>query len=279
VYHGAVRASVCGPEQERRIMKARSNAAGRAGSLVMSAWIAGVGIASAQTPPPPAAPPEPPPGWSGNAAFGLALNRGNTATTNLNLSFEATDDPKTRTVWKFKGLYLRGENNGELAVDRLLLEGRNERTLTERVYAFGQIQFLEDQFKQIDYLFAPSVGIGYKLVTAPMTTLSVDGGVGIKWEKNPGFDRRTTGVFTGSDKFEHKLSTTATVMQAFNALWKADDFGDALYTFTAGVAATLTTRTQLKVELLDTYATRPPTITVKGNDVALLTALVYKFQE
>jgi hypothetical protein len=33
----------------------------------------------------------------------------------------------------------------------------------------------------------------------------------------------------------------------------------------------------VKVELLDTYATRPPTITVKSNDVALLTALVYKF--
>lgn len=258
-------------------MKVPKNAAGRAGFLVMSAWMTGVGIVRAQTPPPPAAPPEPPPGWSGSAAFGLALNRGNTATTNLNLSFEGTDDPKTGSVWKFKGLYLRGDNNGVLAVDRLLLEGRNERTLTTRVYAFGQLQFLEDQFKDIDYLFAPSAGIGYKLVAVPMTTLSVDGGVGIKWEKNPGLDRRTSPVFTGSDKFEHKLSATASITQAISALWKADDFGDALYTFTAGIAAALTTRTQLKVELLDTYATRPPTMTVKSNDVALLTALVYKF--
>jgi hypothetical protein len=84
-------------------------------------------------------------------------------------------------------------------------------------------------------------------------------------------------VFTSSDKFEHKLSTTASITQAFNALWKADDFGDALYTFTAGVAAGLTTRTQLKVELLDTYVSRPPTISVESNDVALLAALVYKF--
>jgi putative salt-induced outer membrane protein YdiY len=258
-------------------MNVPRNAAGRAGVLVMGAWLVSVGIARAQTPPAPAAPPEPPPGWSGSAAFGLALNRGNTSTTNLNLSFEGTDDPKTGSVWKFKGLYLRGDNNGALAVDRLLLEGRNERKLTERVYAFGQLQFLEDQFKDIDYLFAPSVGIGYRLVAAPMTTLAVDGGVGIKWEKNPGLDRRTSAVFTGSDKFERKLSTTAAITQAFNALWKADDFGDALYTFTAGVAAALTTRTQLKIELLDTYVTRPPTIAVKSNDVALLTALVYKF--
>src|SRR5919107_1966542 len=137
--------------------------------------------AAAQTAPP-AAPPAPPEGWSGSAGLGLALNRGNTSTSNLNVSVEATDDPKTGSVWKLKGLYLRGENNGQLAVDRLLLEGRNERALTERAYAFGQLQYLEDEFKAIDYLFAPSVGAGYKVVALPATTLSLDGGVGIKWE-------------------------------------------------------------------------------------------------
>jgi putative salt-induced outer membrane protein len=232
--------------------------------------------AHAQTPPA-AAPAPPPPPWTGSAGLGLALNRGNTATTNLNISFDATHDPKTRSVWKFKGLYLRGTNNGTLALDRLQLEGRNERTLTERVYAFGQLQFLEDQFKAIDYLVAPSVGVGYKLIATPMTSFNVDGGVGVKLEKNPGLDRRTDFVITASDKLEHKLSKTAAITQGLGALWKAKDFGDALYTFTAGVAASLTTRTQLKVELLDTYASRPPTAAVKSNDVALLTALVYKF--
>src|SRR5437879_2812451 len=109
-------------------------------------WLAGAARAAAQPPAPStSAPPAPPPAaWSGSAGLGLALNRGNTATTNLNASFEATHDPKTHSVWKFKGLYLRGTNNGTLALDRLQLEGRNERTLSTRVYAFGQLQFLED---------------------------------------------------------------------------------------------------------------------------------------
>jgi putative salt-induced outer membrane protein YdiY len=105
----------------------------------------------------------------------------------------------------------------------------------------------------------------------------VDGGLGVKFEKNPGEDSRTDAVVMASDKFEHKLSKTAAITQSFGALWKANDFGDALYTFTAGVAASLTTRTQLKIELVDTYASRPPTADVKSNDVALLTAFVYKF--
>lgn len=244
-------------------------------------------------PVPPASPASvPPPPWTGSAGFGFSLNRGNTDTSNLNLSFEATHDPHqpaTVSVWKFKGLYLRGETNGVRAVDRLFLDGRNERSLTSRVYAFGELQYLEDQFKAIDYLWAPAGGIGYKLVAAPMTTLTVDGGLGVKFEKNTvatflapdmlveSSETHTDAVVTASDKFEHKLSKTASITQGFSALWKAQDFGDALYTVSGGVAASLTTRTQLKLELLDSFASRPPTVDVQRNDVALLSALVYKF--
>jgi putative salt-induced outer membrane protein len=243
--------------------------------------LCGAGIVQAQPPqpPPPAAgAPAPPAGpWTGSAGFGLSLNRGNTSTTNFNLSGDATYDPKKRSVWKFKTLYLRGVTNGDLAVDRFLAEVRDELTLTPRVYAFGQLQFLEDQFKQIDYLIAPSAGVGYKLIATPATSFNVDGGFGVKFEKNPGVDRRTDPVFSAGDKFEHKLSPTSTITQGFTALWKASDFGDAIYNFSAGAAAALTARTQLKIELVDTYASRPPNEAVKQNDVALISALVYKF--
>ena len=231
-------------------------------------------------PPAPAAPEPPPPLWTGSAGAGFSMNRGNTDTTNFNLSFEATRDPKTNSVWKFKALYLRGQTAGTATVDRFLADGRNERDLTPRVYAFGELQFLEDKFKQIDYLWAPAGGIGYRLIKAPKTTLSVDGGLGAKFEKDTtdaGSVTRTDTIVTFSDKFEQKLSKASAITQGFNALWKANDFGDVIYNFTAGVAAALTARTQLKVEFLDTYASRPPSASVKQNDIALLTAFVYKF--
>jgi putative salt-induced outer membrane protein len=240
--------------------------------------------ASAQASAQPAPPAPPPPPWTGSAGFGLSLSRGNTTTSNLNVSGEATHDPKTASVWKFKGLYLRGENNELLSVDRLSLDGRNERSIGTRAYGFGSVQFLKDQFKAIDYLLAPSAGLGYKVIATPVTSFNVDGGFGVKVEKNTSVvnlvevsRRRTDAIVSMSDKFEHKVSKTAAITQSFGALWKANDFGDALYTFAAGVAAALTARTQLKVEFLDTYASRPPSAAVKNNDVALLTALVYKF--
>src|SRR6187402_3567883 len=81
----------------------------------------------------PCPPPEPPPGnWVGSAGLGFSLNRGNTETTNLNVSFDAAYDPKKKDLWKFQGIYLRGETDGEVSVDRLFLQGRYERKLTPR---------------------------------------------------------------------------------------------------------------------------------------------------
>lgn len=254
-------------------------------ALTICLYLLTAAAAAAQPPAPPAQPasgqPEPPPPlWTGSAGAGFAMNRGNTDTTNFNLSIEATRDPKTNSIWKMKALYLRGDTDGTATVDRFLGELRNERDLTERVYAFGQLQFLEDRFKAIDYLWAPAGGIGYRLIKEPMTTFNVDGGLGVKIEKDKtdtGSVTHTDTVVTFSDKFEQKLSKTSSITQGFSALWKADDFGDVLYNFSAGVAASLTTRTQLKIEFLDTYASRPPTAAVKPNDVALLTAFIYKF--
>jgi hypothetical protein len=56
-----------------------------------------------------------------------------------------------------------------------------------------------------------------------------------------------------------------------------DDPDDALYTFSAGLAASVTARTQLKLEFQDIYKTRPTGVDVQKNDIAFITAFVYKF--
>lgn len=249
--------------------------------LIFTFVILGLGVvteAQAQPAAPCPCPPEEDKGlWIGSAGFGLTMNRGNTDTTNINLSFDATYDPKTRNVWKMQALYLRGDTNGEATVDRLFLQGRYERALNARTFLFGQLQYLRDEFKEIDYLIAPVGGIGYKVVDTPELTFAVDAGAGVKWEKNPGLDVQTSATISAGDRLAWKVSPNATITQGFSALWDADDFGDALYTFGAGLAAGLVRQLELKIELFDTYSTRPPNPTVKENDVAFLTSIVFKF--
>lgn len=251
-------------------------------TIVVGAMLVGAPrTASAQQPPAATCPcpptPSTPPIWTGSAGFGLTMNRGNTDTTNINLSFDATRDPKTKDIWKLQALYLRGDTNGELSANRVFAQARYERNLNDRVFLFGELPYLRDRFKGFEYFVSPSGGLGYKLIATPRTTLAADAGLGVKWEKNPGLDVKTSAVVTSGDRFEVKLSPTSSVKQSFTATWNANDWGEALYTFAAGAAAGLTARSQLKIEFLDTYATRPPQPEIKNNDVAFLTALVYKF--
>jgi putative salt-induced outer membrane protein YdiY len=231
-------------------------------------------IAFAQAPAP--APPPPPPGWIGSAGAGLSLTDGNTDTRTVNAAYEVKRDTGSPFLFSSSGLLVWGKAQGELTTDRLAIEGRVERKLNTRTSLFAQTQYLRDSFKSIDYLVSPTVGLKRLLFKTVRTELAVDGGVGIVWEQNPGLELQTDGAVVGSQQLAHKLTATTDFREKVSALWKMDDFGDALYTFTTGMAATVTTATQIKVELLDSYKTRPP-VDVQTNDIALLVSFVYKF--
>lgn len=214
--------------------------------------------------------------WTVAASAGVALTSGNTDTSTVNAAYDITYDPQARNVVKSDALFLRGETESEVTANRLGLNVRDEYRITSRAFVFGQNQYLRDTFKSIDYLLAPGAGVGYKLFDSDRTKLSLDGGLGGVWEKNPGLDVRASGAVTASEKLAQRLTPATTLTQSVAALWKTKDWEDSLYTFGIGVAAAMSTRTQLKVELLDTYKNRPPLPTVQKNDVAILMAIVYK---
>ena len=214
--------------------------------------------------------------WTVQMSAGLALTSGNTDTSTVNAAYDLVFDPQTKNVVKSDALLLRGKTEGVLSANRFGFNIRDEYKLTPRVFVFGQNQFLKDQFKNIDYLVAPTAGVGYRLFDTIATKLSVDGSAGVVWEKNPGFEVASSGAVTTSEKLIQTVTATTTITQSVTGLWKTKNFDDALYTFGVGVAAAMSTRTQLKIELLDTYKNLPPLPTVQKNDVALLMSIVYK---
>jgi len=223
------------------------------------------------------APAEPPPKpLTVAASAGLALTSGNKDTFTANAAYDITYDPKRRNLVKSDALWIRGETDGELNASRLGINIRDEYKIGKRAFVFAQNQYLRDEFKSIDYLIAPGGGLGYRLFDTTATKLSVDGGLGAVWEKNPGVELHTSGAVTASEKLTQTLTATTTVTQSVTALWKTKDWDDALYTFGVGVAAAMSARTQLKFELLDVFKKKPPTPDIKQNDVALLMAIVYK---
>ena len=224
------------------------------------------------------APATPPKTWTGNFAGGFAFTDGNSDTRNFNLSFAATRDPKTKNVIKWTGLYLRGDKEGAETIDRATTTLRDEYTLSQRVFTFGQLDYLRDRFKEIMFLWSPIAGVGYKLINKDTVTMSIDNGLGGVWERNPGHDTTGSGAYNAAERVNWKLSKTAAINQAVTGLWKTKQFSDALYNTTLGVAASVTQNTEIKFEINDIYKARPRAATLRKNDVAVITAFVVKFQ-
>jgi len=227
--------------------------------------------AAAQTPA------EPTPLYSGNFGGGLAITGGNTDTKNFNLTAAVVRDPKTKNVIKANASYLRGDQNDLLNVDRASFNLRDEYTLSGRTFLFGQVDYLRDQFKQIIFFWAPTAGVGYKLVDGASTQLQVDGGAGGVLERNPGIPSKTTGSVTAGQRFTHKFSSTASFNQSISSIWKTQDFSDSLTNFSVSMTTTVVGNLQLKLEFLDSYKNKPTNPALKKNDTAFVTAFVLKF--
>jgi putative salt-induced outer membrane protein len=227
---------------------------------------------------PPISMPPPPEAesWTATVSGGLALTNGNRDTSTLNVGYELLYDPKERNRVKSDAFYLRGKTDGLSSADRLGFNARDEYKLKEGAFLFGQLQYVRDRFKQINYIWAPTGGLGYRLIEKPASTMSIDTGLGVIWEKNVGSPVKESIAVSVSQKLSYRFSQSATFTQSISALYKTNDLNNAFYAFNASVASSMTARTQLKVEVIDTYKNQVTRPTLVKNDVALIVALVYK---
>lgn len=226
----------------------------------------------------PCPPPDPPPpALQGSFSAGLALTTGNTDTSNFNLGFNMVYDPKAHSLFRADAFYLRSANDGLATTDKAGASLRYEYKLTERFYAFAQLGYQRDRFKNVTYLITPMVGGGYYAVKKKDLELTLDASVGAAFEKDSGFDATSSGAFSLGQGFVWKLLPTTTFTEKATGLWKTNDTSDWFYHFEMGLAASLIKNFELKVAYLVDYKNQPNPPTLKKTDTVLIAAIVYKF--
>jgi putative salt-induced outer membrane protein YdiY len=209
--------------------------------------------------------------WSSSLGAGLALTSGNSDTRNININFNTAWDPKTDRRFKADAIYLRGETDGDTNVDKSSASGRYERNFQQRAFWFGEVSYLRDPFKDIDYLIAPIAGVGVNVVKDAARTLTVSAGAGATIDSG-----ETSGALQAGQSFDWTISPVSKLTQKLTGLWKTKDFGDALYHFDAGISTTVAARAELKVAYLYDFKNQPPPGVKKG-DSALFAALLFKW--
>lgn len=223
-------------------------------------------------------PPTPGPGWGGSAGAGLALNGGNSDTRSFNLSADLFYDPQKRNVFKLSGLYLSSDSNGARTVEKSALGLRDEIKLGTRWFAFAEVGYQRDRFRNLDRLLAPGAGIGYDLVKTDRVTLTTEAGLALAIEKltdQPGTEK---GALRAGQRLSWKVSPAVTMGQAFGALWKFQDFADAYYRLEGNVTAAVARRLQLRVAYIADLKNKPANQALKKRDNTFLTTLVFKIR-
>jgi putative salt-induced outer membrane protein len=211
---------------------------------------------------------EKPKDLTGKFAAGFTFTSGNSSTRSFNVALSMQYDPRTKNIVKADGFYLRNSENGASTVDRTFAHLRDEYYFQPRWFAFGDAQFLKDRFKEIDDLFAPTAGVGVRLMKTEERELIADLGAGAVVEKDKGRDRTSSGAVRAGENYLWKVSKSASFTENAFALWKTSDFSDAYYHFEAALGAEVAEHIELKVGLIDEYKRKPVDPGLKRNDVA-----------
>ena len=249
---------------------------------VAVSW-AGVGALRAQqTPAPPAAPPAPPKKWETTAAAGLSLARGNSDSLLVTLGLQTvrkwTQDEIRMGI---SGAYgeSRAEGETETRKTQEIIQGfaQYNRLFTERFYGGLRLDGIYDGIAGVDYRIKVSPLAGYYLIKTPKTTLVLEVGPSVVFEKLRDQSEETyLGVRFG-ERFEHKLTASTKIWESIEYVPQVDRWSEKyIITGEVGVDAGITKQVSLRVVFQDIYDSEPAP-GLKHNELRLIAGVAYKF--
>ena len=220
---------------------------------------------------------EPKPGWHGSFGAGLSMSSGNSDAKSYNVGLDLKYDPKTRNVLKLSALYLRSDANGEVTADKTNALLRDEYSFSDRFFVYAEVAYLRDVPAQVESLWSPNAGAGYRFVKTETVTLEASAGFGGAFEKYEGKDSTSSGAYRAAEAFSWKVSPAVTLTQKASGLWKSNDTADAYYHFDVGLTTSISKLLELKLAWLLDNKTRPASPTLEKTDTSFIAALVAKF--
>jgi putative salt-induced outer membrane protein len=209
--------------------------------------------------------------WTGSIGAGLSFTGGNSSTTGVNIAFDAQYLFSEKSLLKANAFWIYQSTDGTSTVDKNQALLRYEAGLTEKVYAFGEMGYLRDVFKNVTYLVAPQVGAGYRFVKTKEMTLSLDAGVGGAFEKNPDHPKKSSPAVSAAQSFSYQLGPGTLFNEKVAGLWKTNDFADYNIHFEAGVATSVSRKSELKVTYILDYKNKPTGDALRSDSTVLLT--------
>ena len=225
-------------------------------------------------------------GWAGGINVGYALTRGNSATQNLSLAFDAAR-PTLHDKISLYAHSVYATNNAAGASPSTTanaIQGglRYDRNLNPKLFVFGGADFSSDALQALDLRSAYTGGFGYHALTGKPATLNFMGGINYTHETYsaasatvPGFSRSFPAATLG-EELTVKLRSATTLTEHAYFYPDFSDVGQYRATFDVGAVTKLNKWLGWQTSFGDIYVTNPPA-GKKNNDVMFTTGLNIAF--
>ncbi|HXI71082.1 MAG TPA: DUF481 domain-containing protein [Verrucomicrobiae bacterium] len=212
--------------------------------------------------------------WQSSISAGLTLTRGNSDTL-LVTGAVLTEKKGKINEWGFgvDGAY--GVNNGEKDVDTLHTFGQVNHLFTDKFFAYLRVNALHDGISDLQYRLTIGPGAGYYLLKETNTTLAVEGGSAIVFERL-GSEDNTYATLRLAERFEHKFKDRARIWQTVEILPQVNDFNNFIVNAEIGIESSLSKKLSLQTFVVDNYVNQAAAGR-QQNDVKLVSGLKYKF--
>ncbi|HEY6452945.1 MAG TPA: DUF481 domain-containing protein [Steroidobacteraceae bacterium] len=238
-------------------------------------------------PAPPNAPaPAPAPGWSGKGEAGFVMSRGNSDADSANAKLDLAD---VAGDWKqaihLEGLYARSAE--VTSAERWAALAQSNYQFSPRVFAFGALHYLQDEFSGFQYQGDVTGGVGWKLLDSNADKLTAQIGAGYRRLRPEVLTLNAAGVVTARAEEPAQGSAIGTAgadyQHLFNASTKVTDkllidagAGNTSLQNDAALVVNMSKKLALSAGFTFQENTQPPAGLKKVNTLTTLD-LVYAF--
>ena len=229
-------------------------------------------VARAQAPAP--APP-PPPRVEASAQVTFLGTNGNASSQSLGAGGDFTWRPDT-WIHNGKVIFAQNETEGELNARSFAALFRSSKSLTDRLSAYGQYDFLHDTFAGVDQRHIVEGGVSYLAVNHAPHRLRLDSGLGYLYEKRPdeNFDSLT---LSAAALYRYEISKSSDFTYEPRFLLTLADVGAWKYDQAAALTLAISNMFSLKLAHTIRYSAKPPE-GFETTDTITAVSLVAKFR-
>jgi putative salt-induced outer membrane protein len=216
--------------------------------------------------------------WKLRAELSYVNTSGNTDTQTLAGKLDLKKEGPVNRYFA-NGSYLKAEGSGTDTSDKLVVENRYERVLTERYFGLFTVGYLSDKFSGYDFRAYAGPGAGIEIINKPKQRLQ--GLLSILYNHDE-FSRGTesaddyvTARATG--KYEWKALENLTFKETLDYFTSVEETEVYFVDSVTALEVKVNGRISVGMNYTVNYQNRPPSAELRHTDTTLLTTLIIDF--